>query len=604
MEQYTWDDPRQIRQEYEAGREFKNGLGTRGLYEQSRVNERFYSGDQWHGVSSAADRPLVRQNIIKRIGDYKMAAISSSPLTVNYAADGIPNTLDMQQQIQREKASLRSGTARAEETAAVLSADEELQLVMSSLSDYFRATAERVRLERLKEEALRNAYTSGTGLIYTYWDPSVRTGLYADAAHRAPITGDIRCEVLDVENVYFGDPNTENLQEQPYLLIAQRRRIADIRREMLRNGVRSGAEALTADRQDTALLPGDDDREEPENSGKATVITKLYKEWDRQGRSCRIMGTQVCGDVVVRPPFCLGIRMYPLAEFRWDRRKGCAYGESEITHLIANQIAINRMLSASVWGVMMTGLPIMVVNGDVVTQPVTNDPGQILKVYGTAEEVERAVRYIQPPTLSPQFDQSIAMLIGDTMEHAGANDAALGNMRPDNSAAIIALREAAGLPLQPMQNRFYGFIEELARIWAEFWVMLYGKRSLKIEDEGGIWYLPFDGERYRELLISVRVDVGSSSLWSEAQSTQTLDNLFARNVIDAVQYLQRLPKGTVPNVSGLIRELNERAEQLGDALPAENGREALLSLLPDGERQQFEALSAEEQQALLTQLTV
>ena len=66
MEQYTWDDPRQIRQEYEAGREFKNGLGTRGLYEQSRVNERFYSGDQWHGVSSAADRPLVRQNIIKR----------------------------------------------------------------------------------------------------------------------------------------------------------------------------------------------------------------------------------------------------------------------------------------------------------------------------------------------------------------------------------------------------------------------------------------------------------------------------------------------------------------------------------------------------------
>ena len=196
------------------------------------------------------------------------------------------------------------------------------------------------------------------------------------------------------------------------------------------------------------------------------------------------------------------------------------------------------------------------------------------------------------------------MLIGDTMEHAGANDAALGNMRPDNSAAIIALREAAGLPLQPMQNRFYGFIEELARIWAEFWVMLYGKRSLKIEDEGGIWYLPFDGERYRELLISVRVDVGSSSLWSEAQSTQTLDNLFARNVIDAVQYLQRLPKGTVPNVSGLIRELNERAEQLGDALPAENGHEALLSLLSDGERQQFEALSAEEQQALLTQLTV
>ena len=87
---------------------------------------------------------------------------------------------------------------------------------------------------------------------------------------------------------------------------------------------------------------------------------------------------------------------------------------------------------------------------------------------------------------------------------------------------------------------------------------LYGKRRLRVETDGGVWYMPFDAARFRDLLIRVRVDVGASSLWNEVQSVQTLDNLFDRQVIDVVQYLTRLPKGTVPNIGGLIRELEKK----------------------------------------------
>ena len=105
-----------------------------------------------------------------------------------------------------------------------------------------------------------------------------------------------------------------------------------------------------------------------------------------------------------------------------------------------------------------------------------------------------------------------------------------------------------------MQNRYYRFCEDIARIWAEFWVTMYGSRRLKIEDENGVWYLPFDGDRYRRLLISARVDVGASVLWSESEAIRTLENLFDRQVIDAGQYLERLPKGAVPDLEGLLRE--------------------------------------------------
>ena len=37
---------RQIFTQYEHGVAYKNGIGKRGLYQQNRINERFYAGDQ------------------------------------------------------------------------------------------------------------------------------------------------------------------------------------------------------------------------------------------------------------------------------------------------------------------------------------------------------------------------------------------------------------------------------------------------------------------------------------------------------------------------------------------------------------------------------
>ena len=68
--------PEQVQAEYRQATDYKRQLGSRGLYEQNRINERFYSGDQWYGVDCGDSRPLVRYNVIKRIGDYKMAVVA------------------------------------------------------------------------------------------------------------------------------------------------------------------------------------------------------------------------------------------------------------------------------------------------------------------------------------------------------------------------------------------------------------------------------------------------------------------------------------------------------------------------------------------------
>ena len=606
MKRKPWE-PEQIFEEYEAGRTFKSGLGRKGLYEQGKINERFYIGDQWHGARCGNDRPLVRHNVIKRIGDYKMAVVASNPVTVNYSVEGVPNTVGISDRARDERDAFAQGQISPQETMG-LPPEEELAVTMTALSDYFKTTAERVKCDDLKEQALRNAYVSGTGVLYTYWDDKIRTGLYADESGTTPIQGDIACEVLDIENVYFGDPNLYDVQAQPYIIIAQRKSVADLQREARRNG-RSEAEidAIKPDR-DTGYMAGDMAEDEPEDSRKATVLTKFWKEWAKDG-TCKIMASVAVRGATIRYRWDTKLRLYPLAVFRWERRRNCAYGESEITYLIPNQIAINRMLTASVWAVMMLGMPLTLVNGDVVNQPITNDPGQIIKINGTSEDMLNAVRYVNPPNFAPAFDNNIASLISNTLTQSGANDAALGDVRPDNTSAIVAVREAATMPMQTVQNRFYSFVEDVARVWAEMWVTMYGRRSLKIEDENGVWYMPFDGEKYRDLLISVKVDVGASTLWSEIQSVNTLDNLLASQIITPKQYLERLPKGSVPNLSGLIREMQEaqRAqEEAAMQAPEQQGVDvqAIIDGLPPEYRQAFDSVPPEQQTAMLQEIGV
>lgn len=601
-------EPKAIFEEYRKGNTFKSSLGDNGIYEQTRRNERFYVGDQWHGAKCGNNRPLVRHNVIKRIGEYKMSVITAAPISVNYSADGVPNTHDMENETDNVKQGLIQGDIPSESPKA-----PEISVITSALSDYFKTSAERVKFDGKKEQILHNAYISGTGIAYTYWDGDIETGLYADSGKTSPIKGDIAFEVLDVENVNFGDPNNDDVQSQPYIIISQRLDVEAVKREAERNGLKT-EDILPNGADEDNINSGDRGAAEPTDSRRCTVLTKFYKEYSKDGK-CTVKAVKVTEKAYVKRECDLKITRYPIAKYCWERRRSSAYGESEVTYLIPNQIAINRALTAAVWGLMSDGMPIMLVNGDVVTGAVTNEPGQIIKVYGSAEETAGAIRYINPPSVSGQYQNLVNDLVTNTLSNAGANDAALGNLRPDNAAAIIQMREAATAPMQIYMNRFYDFIEDIARIWADMWLNLYGDRSLKIEDKNGVWYMPFKAERYRHLPLTARIDVGAATMWGDAALIGTLDGLLSAGIITPLQYLERLPKGLVPDLTGLIKDLQAAQQQPPvpqdpNATPTAQGDtmsgEQVLALLAQQYPEEYEKLmkmSPQEQQAVIAQLT-
>ena len=516
-------EPKEILSEYVKGSNFKASLGAKGLYEQAKINERFFIGDQWYGAKCGNDRPLVRHNIIKRIGNYKMSQILSSPISVNYSANGIP-TENFEGEVFDFVGSVPS--------------NKEINYIMSAFDNYYETTAERLKLADINERILRKAYICGTSVLYTYWDSSVVTGLYTDDSKTVRLNGDISCEVLDIEDIVFGDPYCEELQKQPFIIISGNKDSESVLREARLNG---------AGLSDLSRI------KECEKDGKIKVYTKLYKEYNKT-MGYTVKCVKVTENAVVRKAFDTRLRLYPLAIFKWDSKNNLIYGESEVTYLIPNQIAINRMITANVWSGMTTGMPIKLVNGDTVTDKITNEPGQIIKVYGSNEDVAGAVKYITPQSFAEEFDKSINSLIDNTLTQSGANEVALGDSKADNASALATMRDAAIMPLQMVKNRFYSFSEDIARIWADFWITHYGNRKLKIKLKNITNYIYFDAKRYSELAITAKVDVSNTTVYTEKEKTQLLITLFEKGVLDRNQLLKRLPDGAVSDIKSLLNE--------------------------------------------------
>ena len=514
-------EPLQIFEEYQTAANFKASLGKRGMNEQNRINERFFIGDQWYGANCGNERPLVRHNVIKRIGEYKMSQILSESLSVNFSAEGVSS----------DKSDRES---------------EEIGLVLGRLSDYYDITAERVQLNFLHDRLLRNAFVTGTGVLYTYWDPEVRTGLFADHDKTAPITGDISCEVLDIENVFFADPYVMDVQKQPYVIFLSHVETADVLREAKRYGASAATLSVIA---------------EEEHGGKVTVLTKLFKEY-KSGGGYTIKSIKVTERAIVRQEFDTGLTLYPLSVFQWERRDGLIYGESEVTYLVPNQIAINRMITANVWSAMTTGMPMMVINGDTVGDGITNEPGQIIKVFGSNEDVAGAVKYIAPPDYGSHFEMSVQSLIENTMTQSGANEVALGDSRADNATALMTMRSAALMPLNLIKNRFYCFVEETAKIWADLWLAYYGQRKIKARGEKGVVYIPFDAEQYRHLMLTSKIVVGSDTVYSDKERLEALLTLYEKGILDRKEFIRRVPNGLLADKYALLEETEDDHDRL------------------------------------------
>ena len=497
--------PQKVSKEYEAGLSFNQGIE---LYDCVQTNENFFIGKQWEGVKSNG-LPTPVFNFLKRVVLFSVANVSTDNLKLH--AKRLPSN-----------GQLPANMA---------------ELLADILNDQFAAIFEYNKMGSCIREFCRNAAVDADGCTYTYWDSGVDTG--------QPSKGAIRTEVLMNTQVMFGNPNSRDVQSQPYILIERRMLVKDAKRRAEANG--SEAYLITADEKESG-----DPHLDNLGGDKVTVLLRLWRDED----TGTIHGYECTRNAEIRKPWDLGIKLYPITWMNWDYVQDCYHGQAMITGLIPNQIFVNKLFAMSMISLMTLAYPKVVFDKTKVSKW-SNRVGAAIAVNGNVDNV---AKIMDPASISPQISQFIDIAIGYTQKFLGASDVALGDTRPDNTSAIIALQRAAATPMELTKQNLLQSIEDLGRIYMEFMSEYYGNRFVEVPGPNGQGkvIVPFDFSILKEIPFTVELDVGASSYWSEIASMQTLDNLLMQGKISTVEYLKRIPAGQITDRETLIAVLEEQ----------------------------------------------
>ena len=496
----------EVWQQYEQGVDYKTRIG---LYRTVDLNERFYAGDQWVGVPhEGLPTPVV--NFIRYASAWKIAAVSERRLAMRFFADGRSDGGD-------------------------------IGIYAKQVSDYCDTLWERLRMDYVTKEGLKQAAITGDYVQYFYWHPDMNTG--------QAVTGDIATQLIDNVNYYPGNPNTPDVQSQPYIILAFREMVDTVREEAKRNGC--SARDIVAD-EETEYMAGDRGKVEMDGGGKCNVLLKMYK------KDGRVWCEKATRTGQVQPPKDTRLTRYPVALMNWDTRKNCCHGVAEVTGLIPNQVYINKIMALSQLSQMQMSFPKVVYDRTRIREW-TNKVAGAIPVNG---DIGGAAQYLTPPGMAYDAWRGLDATLDKTMRMMGANDVTLGSIRnPDNTSAFIAARDAAMVPLQAQQERFYAFVEDIGLIWLDFIRSFYtGGRMIPIVQDGKRIYIPLPDGVLDEYAMRLKVEVGPSTMWSEIQVLQTLDNLLKGGKLTLKQYLERLPDGHIPMKQELLEEAAKAEE--------------------------------------------
>ncbi|MDR2502587.1 MAG: hypothetical protein LBC78_05000 [Oscillospiraceae bacterium] len=375
------------------------------------------------------------------------------------------------------------------------------------------------RMGSLIREFLRNAAVDGDGCLFSYWDSD---------------TESVATEVIENSRVFFGNVNDRRVERQPYIIIETREMLDSARARMRLAGADS--QSLRPDASNRAASG------ELHQGDKVTALLRMWKNSDT--------GTIWCAESVrgamLRAPWDTGLTRYPVVWLPWDFVQDSFHGQAMITGLIPNQIFINKLFAMSMIALMTTAHPKIVYDRSRIAKW-DNRVGSAIGISGG--DVAGAAKIIEPAHISPQIAQFIEMSVSHTQTFLGATPAALGDVRPDNTSAIIALQKASSVPNELTRQSLYQAIEDLGRIYVDFMRAYYGART-----ENGV---SFDFSLLDCSGLSLRLDVGASSYWSEIASMQTLDNLLVRGKISFEDYLKRVPDGYIPEKEALLERVTE-----------------------------------------------
>lgn len=499
--------PNEIYAEYLNGVAFNNGIDLYKIVEQ---NNDFVNGIQWGSVPAPhLDKPV--DNIIRPSVNYYSSQLVSDDIAVDVQFQDVePQTAE---------------------------------LFAKVLQQEIDATLERTKSQSKTRQLVRNEAVDGDMVLYSYYDLEEDSGVKENP-------GAIQTEIFSNTDIYFGNPVEQEIQKQPYVILKQRLMLDTARDLAKANGC--PAEQIKADDEVEKMF----EKIQPQDE----YVTVLNKFWKEKGTVWHCRVTQ---SAYVQKPHNLNYKLYPISYNSWGKRKNCYHGVAPITCAIPNQILINKMLAATSAYNLNYAFPKVLYDKAKIPQGWSNDPIKPIAVNGDPQTA--IFTTFKAADMSGQIVQLISMLKEDTKQMLGVYDAALGNVAPDNTSAIVATQKAANAPLELQRLDLYQFMEDTILIWFDIMQATYGIRPVylrqNINGQEIAQTVPFDFAQLQKLKYKLDVTIGATNYWSEIAQASTMDNMLQMQVIPPEIYAKHIPRNFMPNRDLFVEEITMYQQQ-------------------------------------------
>lgn len=543
---------------YEKGKEYNNKLDLSNTVE---TNRNFYCGNQWEGLDTEGLKPVVL-NFIRPTVQIKAASIMSEDIAMTVRPYGIPGATS--ENMEKEAAILtdelnrlwekRKGTTKTrriltscpvdgdgcwhmfwDPTAPVASVSEEM---LNSLNSSEGETSDDANpISPIAEEG-------ETPVLSTEEENRDSVGDTAIVAE-----GDMDFEQILNTRCFFGNTSDPEVQTQPWILIVSREFTATLKKRA------EGEKGVDID----SIKGGSDDYFDDEQEDRTTLFTLYYRDEDTD----TIWAMESTADVLIKEATDTGLHCYPIAWLNWEERLNSYHGYSAVSELVQNQLAVNVLATMSVASVSRAAFPTIIYRKDMLPEGWDNGVGSAIGVNGFVDDVNQVAHVVEGANYGYQVDKLMEYLISTTNTLNGATDATLGNVNPENTSAIIAAQKAATTPLELHRRNLYQFIEDWARIAIDFMATYYGVRPVAVfnqttnEEE----ILEFDFSAINTAALDIKIDIGGSSYWSELTEVKTLDNLFLKEMISGIDYIDLMPENLMPHKQKALANLKAREAQ-------------------------------------------